>query len=104
MINSKTDVTVVANNDTVISVNHSVVIGKSLYLLVKGHTTTAVNNVNIFSWNTYSTGANGSTFAIGTGDEWGISGVAYGYIGSGSIVSRLPADTWFHVCLCLPIQ
>ncbi len=96
--------TITGKNGATISVNNSVVVGNTFLLIVKGKTTQAVTNVGLVGWSNYPIGCEGSTVAVPIGSEWDVTGVAYGYLGQYELVARIPADTWFHICLAFPLR
>lgn len=76
--------------------------GKYLYLAVKGYTTAAVSNADLFSFSGNKNIIVSGTVPIGIGGEWSISSVGYGFIGAKKLVGTVPNGTWFHVNMMVP--
>lgn len=85
--------------------NKSVKMGNLLFLVVKGHVTEAIANTKIFNITGIRFSPNTYTFPIGVGSgAWSISAVKYGYANADSVVARLDANDYFHVCNVFFIQ
>lgn len=97
-INTKTSITVTAATNVVIDVNKSYKCGKVLFLNVKGHATSPINNGALFTLSGASLNPVGFTFPIGLGIEWNITGVGYGYVANAQQISgRVGQDVYFHI-------
>lgn len=101
-VSTPTAITVTAASNAVIDVNKSYKIGKLAVLNIKGHTTAAINNAALLTFDfTLPSAVSGLTFFMGTGTEWNISGVAYGYATDNRISARVENNTYFHINLVL---
>lgn len=94
---------VTAGTNVVIDTNHSMRRGKYGIMSVKGHTTAAVSNGTLFTFN--ARGAEqreyAFTFPIGIGSAWGITSVGYGFMNQYSVVGTVPSGSYFHIYIPL---
>ena len=103
-LNSNTELSITAaTNVTISSASHVYLCGgKYLYLAVKGHTTAAVSNSDLFSFSGNKNIIVSGTVPIGIGGEWTISSVGYGFVGARKLVGTVPNGMWFHINMMVP--
>lgn len=103
-LNNSTAITVTGATGVTISVNKSVLIGNSAWLIVKGKADSAIVNQTLFTFSGVNLMRNAYTLPIGIGSEWDITDAGYGYIAQNNLSARIAAGAWFHICACLPIK
>ena len=103
-LNNSTAITVTGATGVTISVNKSVLIGNSAWLIVKGKADSAIVNQTLFTFSGVNLMRNAYTLPIGIGTEWDITDAGYGYIAQNNLSARIAAGAWFHICACLPIK
>lgn len=104
--NTKTDVAVTSLvSGVTVDLNKSCKIGKTLYLIVKGHYTGTLSNITCLGVDISSLSVANYTFPVGLGQEWNINGIGYGYIDSNKRITMSASVTngYFHICQALPL-
>lgn len=91
-------ITVAAGANVVIDTNNSYRKGEVGFLAVKGHTTAAVDNEYLFTFEAQKGLAKSQiTFPIGIGDAWSINETGYAFLGANNVVGRVEKGKYFHI-------
>lgn len=91
------------NEAVTIDLNKSVKVGKTIYLIIKGHYTGTMSNLTGIQLGVVPS-VTGYSFPMGVGQEWNINSIGYSFIdGDGRItMSSNVTAGYFHICQVIP--